>query len=105
MPSESEVAVLKQARVFRDMLETEGWKEYTKILSAQINAREEVIHCPIHALPPTFVSQDTDLASKAAAVESAKGAIIGLKVALTIPSITIESAKQIAESSKEKSNG
>jgi hypothetical protein len=101
MPSVEEIQILKQARVFRDMVATDGWKEYCKILEAQIAAREEVIHCPLHSLPPHFVPPESDLASKAAAVESAKGAVIGLRAALHIPTATIESAKDIADRSKD----
>jgi hypothetical protein len=101
MPNADDVQILKQARVFKDMIETEGWKAYAQVLEAQIMAREEVLHCPIHALPPHFVNPSTDLASKAAALESAKGAIIGLRIALRTPFATIESAKEIAKSSKD----
>lgn len=105
MPSPEEIQVLKQARVFRDMVLSEGWKEYVKILEAQIMTREEVIHCPLHSLPPHFVNPSTDLASKAAAVESVKGAVIGLRTAIYTPTATIESAKEIASRSKDDTNG
>jgi hypothetical protein len=101
MASPEEVQVLKQARLFRELLSHEGWKAYAQVLEAQIAAREEVVHCPIHALPPHFVNPSTDLASKAAAIESAKGAIIGLKIALNTPAATIESASEMARKSKE----
>jgi hypothetical protein len=89
--------ILKQARLFRDLVATEGWREYVKVLEAQISAREEIIHLPLHALPPHFVPPGTDLASKAAALESAKGAIIGLRLAIHTPVATIESAHEIAK--------
>ena len=76
MANKEEIQILKQARLFKDMIETDGWKELVKVLEAQIAAREEVIHCPIHALPQHFIAASTDLASKAAAIESAKGAVI-----------------------------
>jgi hypothetical protein len=104
MPNKEEIQILKQARLFRDMVATEAWLEYVKVLEAQIAAREEVLHIPLHSLPPHFVPPSTDLSSKAAAIESVKGAIIGLRTALNTPTATIESAREIAKTSKDDAN-
>lgn len=100
MPSPEEVQLLKQARLLKEIVDTPGWREYESILRAQIATREAIVLSPLHALPANSVPQETDLASKAAAMEMFKGAIIGLRLALETPKATIESASDIAQESR-----
>lgn len=102
MPTPEEVQILKQARLFKDLVDTEGWKALVEVLQAQIATREAIVLTPLHALPPNSVPAETDLASKAAALEVFKGAIIGIRLALNTPKATIESAADIARESRDK---
>lgn len=102
MVSPEEVQILKQARLVKEMIETEGWKALCEVLRAQILTRELLIRRPLHDLPHEQFP-GMDLASKAAAVEAIKGAVIGLNLALSLPESIINSANEImAESKKEK---
>src|SRR5262245_20600745 len=102
MPTQEEILILKQARLLKEMVETQGWTEFKKILEAHIATRLSIISTPFHSLPDNSGYQGMDLAAKAAAVESVKGAVIGLRLALTLPESTIEAAKEIMRESRDK---
>lgn len=101
MASPEEVQILKQARLIKDMEATEGWKVYKEILSSQIETRLRIIERPFHDMPHEQFP-GMDLAAKAAAVESIKGAVIGLRLALSLPASIIQSAAEIMRESREK---
>lgn len=102
MPTQEEILILKQARLIKEMAETEGWKEFQKILEAQVATRLSIIVSPFHSLPDNSGYQGMDLAAKAAAIESVKGAVIGLRLAINLPASIIESAKEIMRESRDK---
>ena len=102
MPTQEEIIILKQARLVKEMAETEGWKEFVKILEAHIATRMAVIVSPFHSLPDNSGYQGMDLGAKAAAIESVKGAVIGLRLAINLPASIIESAKEIMRESRDK---
>ena len=72
----SEVQVLRVSRLMQDMSQTEGWKEYEKILQAQIADRLRILAQPLHTLPNDL---GLDFLGRAAQLESVKGAIIALE--------------------------
>lgn len=107
-PSSEQVNMLKLGRLMRDGVNTEFWKALTQVIQHHVNAREALIRTPLHALPqreadgsPTPYASG-DLAAKAAAMESVKGALIALKLILSLPDTIIQQASEIA---KENSNG
>lgn len=101
MPSPEEVQLMKQARLFKDLVDTPGWQELVKVAEAQIKAREVLILAPMHEINGS-VPGETDLASKAAARECFKGAIIGIRTIIGTPQATIDS---VAEMQRESSQG
>ncbi len=88
--------VLKCARLFRDLIATEGWIEYQKMLDAQLASRSRILATPLDALP-SGEFQQMDFVAKAAKMESVKGAIIGLTLARSLPELTIQSASDIVK--------
>ncbi len=85
--------VLRLAEHFRSMTATEWWKEFEKILLTQIAERERILLTPISANHEAFKGQD--FTTRVVQLETIKGAIIGLKLALSIPSDTINHASSI----------
>lgn len=88
-----EVHVLRLARHFKDMGETEWWREYAKVLQAQIVEREKLLLTPLGDQHPAF--EGLDFTTRAVKLEAIKGAIIGLRLALSIPSDTMSHADAI----------
>lgn len=98
MPTQAtaeEVEVLKLARLFGELMRTEGWKAYCDLLEEQIKARLDGVLQPLHTVGFDGVG---DLAGKAAAMESLKGAINGLRLAKELPSMTMAHADEIRQS-------
>lgn len=92
--NKEEKQVMRAARAFEDMVSTDGWKHFVSTLEAQIAERMQIIQTPLHALPgPQFANMD--MMGRATALESVKGAVIGLRLALSLPSATMNHAKQI----------
>lgn len=101
--SESEVEVLKQARLLREIVGTAGWQEFCKILEAQIKVREEMLLAPAAILAskwPEF--KDLDHAGRLAHLESIKGALIGIKLCRDLPQITIDDARAIQDEHRDQ---
>lgn len=88
-----EKQVLRLAAHFREMVATDWWKEYVRILDAQISDREQLLLLPVSEQHPKF--QGMDFQTRAVSLETIKGAIIGLRLAKTIPSATIDHASDI----------
>jgi hypothetical protein len=94
--NEEETAVLRQARHLRDMVESPGWREFVKILEAQIRYREGVLTTPIGVLSQASEEfRGMDYQSKQAQLESIKGALIALRMCRDLPQTTIEQARDI----------
>ena len=88
-----EKAILRLARAFREMEATEWWKEYEKIVRAQIDTRETLLRLPLSETNEAF--KGMDFMTRAASQETIKGAVIGLRLALSIPSLTIKHGSDI----------
>lgn len=101
MPNPEEVQLMKQARLFKDLVDTPGWQELVKVAEAQVKAREALVLAPMHEVNGS-IPGETDLASKAAARECLKGAIIGIRTIIGTPQATIES---VADMQRESSQG
>lgn len=91
--STEEKQVLRLAEHFRSMVETEWWKEYRKVLDEQIRQRELLVSLPLSDKSPAF--EGLDFMTRASKIETLKGAIIGLRLALSIPDLTIGHSKDI----------
>lgn len=94
--SKEELEVLKQARIYREGLDSELWRMHDKILAEQIALRERVLATPMHSLQSDEF-RGMDFMAKAAQLESVKGAIIGLKLARELPELTLRHAQAIRE--------
>lgn len=91
--NDEERHVLRLSANFKEMVSTDWWKEYERIIRAQIADRESVLLLPISEQHPKFMGMD--FTTRAASLETIKGAIIGLRLALSIPSATITHAQDI----------
>jgi hypothetical protein len=76
---------IRRGRAFADMLNTEGWKEYEKLLNSHISQRMEQLITPT---PPMG-----ELGA-----EHNKGAVYALTFARDLPRVTVEAAKELAKS-------
>src|SRR4051812_48210822 len=92
--SESETALLKQARELKDLVDHPSWRVFQKMLVAQFEARMGILATPLHALQSEEF-KGMDFTSKAMQVESIKGAIIGLRLAHDLPQLTITQASDL----------
>jgi hypothetical protein len=72
-----ERAELKTARVIRAMIASDGWMVYKKILESHLQAKRNEFEQPAEIIQ--------DGISQVLRSESAKGAIMGLRLALSIP--------------------
>lgn len=70
-------AELKTARVIREMMNTDGWKVYQKILETHLQGKRNEFEQPAEVA--------ADGIAQVLRSESAKGAIMGLRLALSIP--------------------
>lgn len=88
--TKDETELLRQARVMRELLRLEGWKEYVKVLDLQIAARERLIAVPLSEM------EGGSFEDKALRLELIKGALIGLRLARDTVSMIIDHANEIA---------
>ena len=75
--SKEERAEIRTADVIRGMLATEGWKVYKKILETHLQGKRNEFEAPSE--------RELDGIAQILRSESAKGAIMGLRLALSIP--------------------
>lgn len=98
-----QVSMLRLRRVVRDGKDSEFWKEMTKLVQDMIVMRERLICTPLHELPNTFQDGTAtpygsmDLQGRAAAMESVKGALIALRLILSLPDTIIADTNGLAE--------
>lgn len=85
--------ILRLSGVFEGMANTEWWGEYRKILLAQIETRERLVLLPLSERNSAI--EGIDFQTRAASQETIKGAIIGLRLALAIPDLTMKHASDI----------
>lgn len=78
--SKEQLQDMKVARDIRDMMQTDGWKHYSRILQFHIDAKIRV------AFEPMNEFMEIDGIKHILLGESAKGAIMGLRLALSLPS-------------------
>lgn len=93
--SEDERNILRQARIFRELLDHPAWKEYAELLGRQMELRRGIIFTPLNAMPDDLKS--LDFTSRAAMLEMLKGAVLGLMLARDTPQSIIDHAKRIVE--------
>ena len=75
--TKDEKAELRAARVIRGMIATEGWKVYVAILQTHLQGKRNEFEQPAES--------SRDGIAQVLRSESAKGAIMGLRLALSIP--------------------
>jgi hypothetical protein len=88
-----ERSVLQLAKEFSEMVQTKWWREYCRILDAQIKDRETLLLLPVSEKHPKF--DGMDFQTRAVSLETIKGAVIALRLAKAIPDATIAHAKDI----------
>jgi len=76
-PSKEEYAELATAKEIRLMLNTKGWKIYVRILELHLQGKRNEWEVP--------AEKELDGIAQVLRSESAKGAIMGLRLALQIP--------------------
>lgn len=91
--NEEERQVLRQAQAMKELMEHPKWKVFQLLLQTHIAARQRILNAPVSSQPQAFRSLDA--ASKMVELECVKGAIIGLQLALDLPSAILEDAKRI----------
>jgi hypothetical protein len=110
--SKDEIAFLRDTRDITDMMNTPGWKVYSRILEAQIQSRMDLIMKPGHDFDkletqmgpngPVAVSVQMDGVTKYGALEHIKGAYNGLKLALTTPQTMVDEANRLRNTSPDE---
>jgi hypothetical protein len=80
-----ERAELRTARAIRTLLATDGWKVYRAILEAHLQGKRNEFEIPAEA--------KLDGIAQILRSESAKGAIMGLRLALSIPESILTNEK------------
>lgn len=96
-PEEKEI--LRWATAMKDLLGTEGWKTFEEIVKRQIDTRQMLLVTPLSASVPAFAGMD--FTTRAAHLETIKGAIIGLRLALDTPPAIIKQATDIRSEATE----
>lgn len=88
MPIDKELAKdLRDASEIEDMMRTPGWKRYAELLEMHIEKQTRA------ALFPVSEAVARDGIMQVLVGESAKGAIIGLRLALQLPSDIVRGAE------------
>lgn len=82
--------VLRLRRAMEDLTSSAAWKEYESIIKSQIAVREHTI-----LNEPASNGSPTDPLGRLLGLETIKGALIGLKLALSTPQTIIAEAKEI----------
>ena len=91
--SEDERKLLRQSKGMRELIDHPGWKELLAIVDAHIKHRQEVVSAPIHLLQNASPGgPQQDFMSRAIQMEHIKGAIYGMRMVCSLPSITIQHA-------------
>ena len=88
--SKEEKAELRTGTAIRNMLNTDGWKVYSKILEMHLNGKRNEWEAPAEA--------KLDGIAQVLRSESAKGAIMGLRLALSIPGSILDNDKILRKS-------
>lgn len=77
----------------KDLIRTEAWSEYQKVLDEQIAQREKIIQTPLSESLGIFTGMDFN--TRAVHVEVVKGALIALRLARNLPTTIINHANDI----------
>lgn len=86
--------ILRFARFAKEVVDSEFWKVYERTLLAQIAQREQVLLTPLTDIP-LQPGEVWDFNTRVMKSELIKGAVIGLRLALSIPKATIDHAATI----------
>lgn len=90
--SKDETQVLKQRRLFQDLIQTDGWKELMVIVERQITDNFNLLVTPLHKLEnPKGLSFE----AFAAQMESVKGSVNGMRYVMSLPQNTIDQGSGI----------
>ena len=96
-PAKQEEEILKLAGLMRELVTQPAWIAYVQTLRAQVSDRQRLLQAPLHEASVkqgdgTLVQ---DFVAKAAVMETVKGAVIGLELAIRLPSSIIDHANSI----------
>lgn len=97
-PSETEL--LKNARMMEDLVRTDGWKAYVAWLQGQIAVREAKMLTPLHDVRIVVGVGDAVLPDGIIALasqECIKGALIGLRMAASLPQSILTQAQELRQ--------
>lgn len=98
-PSKEDLEDLKKFRALRDMMNTEGWKLYEKLLRAHLEAKRDAALKPISPeILPDQTIRWPDGVTQVLLGEANKGAIIGLRLALELPRGIVTQGEALYES-------
>lgn len=100
LSDEAKKEIRQTAKVFEESLvNTPGWKLYCSALEDLIKVRQGLLEKPVNDL----AGQDTQ--GKLFAQETIKGAIIALRLALSLPQNILDSAKELAQEEMPRQEG
>lgn len=102
--TKEDVQDLKLAESMRDLINSPSWRVYEQLLQTHIDAKLNALLQPLH--PRLSHAGDFVLDDGVAHVlvgEGAKGAIMGLRLALSLPTSIVAGAEQIRKSLDPKS--
>lgn len=96
-PTKEDIEDLKLSEQMRDLIATPSWKVYEKILQTHIDMKTRELLLPLHPVVNQMTGEVVvaDGISHVLVGEAAKGAILGLRLALTLPSGIVAGAEEI----------
>lgn len=90
--SADETQILKQRRLFQDLVNTDAWKELEKIVERNINDNFNLLVTPIHKMANT---EGASYEALCARMESVKGSVNGMRYVMSLPHNTIDQGSEI----------
>lgn len=86
--------IVAQGGQMKELIEHPGWPIYVAVLNNHIKARDSIIALPICEIAP---GASSDFHTRVAGQELVKGAINGIRLAITLPQAIIDHAALIIE--------
>jgi hypothetical protein len=95
-PTKEDLADLKMAGLMKDLIESPAWRAYSQLLELHIKKKMDQMLLPLHPIMNSNGDYTTmDGVAHVLVGESAKGAIMGLRLALSLPEGIVKGADEI----------
>ena len=94
--NEGEKEMLKLGTAFKDLIEHPAWKRYEEITKSQIAVRQQIVATPLGKVSAEALP-GVDFMERVAGMESIKGTLYGLQLALDTVHNTIATADDLRQ--------